>query len=342
MSSPFDQVEPPLTKVDQLKAIDPKKSVGFAALLLVKKVSERTAKNGSPFLTVDLGDKTGNFGIVIFGDTPYFPFFKTEAVEGSILLLTGVTAYYQDRFSPKIIELRKLSIEELAQYPTADLITSSSENPIAMWEELQAFIKKIKEEKLRATVEKVLEEVEEDFRIYPAGISMHHAYRHGLLEHTLHVARVADALLPLYKEVDEDLTRAGVVLHDVGKLKEYTYDMTMKFARPGVMEGHVVIGYRMARSAALKVGLDEDRLERLEHIILSHQGPKEFGSPVLAATPEAIFVSYIDNLDAKMGAVQQALRMAGENEEFTERPLPILETRLLLRPVAKAEGKKED
>ena len=336
--SVFDSIQTPLTKVEQLKAVDSKQSVGFLSLLLVKKVTERNAKNGSTFLTVDFADKTGSFGIVIFGDTPYFQFFKAEAPEGSIVLLTGTTAYYQERFSPKVVEIRRLSKEEYPQYPVADLITSSTENPQEMWKELLAFVEKIKDEKLRKTVLTVLEDDEEKIKIYPAGSSMHHAYRHGLMEHTLHLTRDVDALLPLYKEVHADLARAGVVLHDIGKVYEYDYEMTAKFSKLGTLHGHVVIGYRLARAAGLKAGLDPELLERLEHIILSHQNDLEYGAAVRPATPEAVFVAYIDNLDAKMGAVQNALRLAGENDEFVDAPMlaksnPGTKARLLVRPV---------
>jgi 3'-5' exoribonuclease len=318
MSSVFDNIDTPLTKVDQLKAVDPRQSVGFMSLLLVKKIGEKTAKNGSTFLTVDFADKTGSFGVVIFGDSPYFGFFKTEAPEGSAVLLTGTTAYYNDRFSPKIVDLRKLSTEEQKKYQMEDLITASTENPIAMWEELQSFIAKIQDEKLRQTVTSILEDEADKFKIFPAGSGMHHAYRHGLMEHTLHLARVADALLPLYPEVHADLVRAGVVLHDMGKIYEYTYEMTAKFSKLGTLHGHVVIGYRLARAAGLKAGLNPELLERLEHIILSHQGELEFGAAVRAATPEAVFVSLTDNLDAKMGAVQNALLTAAGSDEFVD------------------------
>ena len=347
MPSIFDALQTPLTKVEQLKAIDSKQSIGFLSLLLVKKVSERTAKNGSTFLTVDLADRTGSFGIVIFTDTPYFQFFKTEAPEGSIVLLTGTTAYYQDRFSPKVIEIRRVTKEEYDQYPVADLITSSTENPQEMWKELQVFIKKIEDPALLKTVQIVLEEEGEKFKIYPAGISLHHAYRHGLMEHTLHLARVVDALLPLYKEVNADLARAGVVLHDMGKIYEYDYDMTLKFSKLGTLHGHVVIGYRMARTAGLKAGLAPELLERLEHIILSHQNDLEYGAAVRPATPEAVFVAHIDNFDAKMGAVQNALRTAGENEEFMDAPILAAKSgggskaRLLVKPISEEPKKSK-
>ena len=148
---------------------------------------------------------------------------------------------------------------------------------------------------------------------------MHHAYRHGLLEHTVHMARAAGALLPLYREVDPDLALAGILLHDIGKTIEYTGALAPRRSRRGILQGHVVLGYQLVRKAGLKAKLDSDRLERLEHIILSHQGEMEWGAAALAATPEAVFVSLIDNLDAKMGMVQRALRQAAAGEEFSER-----------------------
>jgi len=330
--TPLDSLQMPLTKVSQLKTIAPNQPVGFTSLLLVKKVAERTAKNGATFLTADLGDKTGMFGVVIFSDSPYYTFFKTEAPEGAVILFTGTTAYYQDRFSPKVMDLRLVTKDEYAKYPIDDLISTSTENPIAMWEELQAFIAKIQNEKLRATVENALAEVGDAFKTHPAAKAMHHAYRHGLLEHTLHIARDCEALLPFYKEVHSDLARAGVVLHDIGKVYELDYDMTTKYSRVGTLHGHVVIGYRIVRSAGLKASLDADLLERLEHIILSHQGELEFGAPVKAATPEALFVSMIDNLDAKMGAMQSALRSGGDNDEFSEK-IPALGAKMYLKSV---------
>jgi len=339
MASPFDNVTTPLSKVSQLKATDPRESVGFMSLLLVKKIADKTAKNGAPYLVVVFGDKTGEFATTIFSDTPYFPFFKTEAPEGSVVLLTGTTAYYQERFSPKVADLRKLSATEQKDYPVHELVDASSENPIAMWDELMAFVGKIQNEKLRQTVLKAFEEVGEKFKSHPAARAMHHAYRHGLLEHTLHVCRAAEALLPLYKEIHADLVRAGTALHDIGKVIEFDYEMTTKYSKLGVLHGHVVIGYRIARAAALKVGLDAQLLERLEHIILSHQGELAFGAAARAATPEAVFVSLVDNLDAKMGAVQNALRMGGESDAFTD-VIPALGSKILLEPVRETPDAK--
>ncbi|HEX2101473.1 MAG TPA: HD domain-containing protein, partial [Candidatus Synoicihabitans sp.] len=190
---------------------------------------------------------------------------------------------------------------------------------------------------LRLTVRGVFEEVGDGFRSAPAAISMHHAYRHGLLEHTVHMARAAKALLPLYTEVDPALAISGILVHDVGKVIEYEGALGARRSRRGTLQGHVVLGYQLVRKAGLRARLDADRLERLEHIGLSHQGEPEWGAAVYAATPEAVFVSMIDNLDAKMGMVQRALRTAAAGDPFSER-LPGLNGPLLTAPIASANA----
>ena len=163
---------------------------------------------------------------------------------------------------------------------------------------------------------------------------MHHAYRHGLLEHTTHMARAARALLPLYPEVDADLALAGILVHDTGKVIEYEGDLVTSRSRRGLLQGHVVLGYQLVRKAGMKCKLATDLLERLEHIVLSHQGELEWGAAVIAATPEAVFVAKVDDLDAKMGMVQRLLRQANPEDEFSERH-PGLNSSLLLSKPAK-------
>jgi 3'-5' exoribonuclease len=157
---------------------------------------------------------------------------------------------------------------------------------------------------------------------------MHHAYQRGLLEHTVHVAQACTQLLPLYTEVHADLALAGSLLHDIGKAVEYSGALAPRKTRVGQLQGHVVLGYRIVRKAGIQAKLNNDTLERLEHIILSHQGELEWGAAAMAATPEAVFVSMVDNLDAKMGMVQRAMRKGTEDDEFSEY-LPGLKTVLL-------------
>ncbi len=328
-----DPAPPPLLTVRELKSPELHAGAPFAAVLVVKKLQVKTASNGNPFLSLDLGDRGGSFACTLFGDSPLFEPVKT-AGESAVLRIEGRSDTFQGRFSPKILKAVVLTEEQLAAEPglVDALVELAPENADELWAEFQACIDLILHDELRMTVRGVFDEVGEVFRRCPAAVAMHHAYRHGLLEHTLHMARACRALLPLYPQVDPDLALAGILLHDTGKTIEYEGTLATRRSRRGILQGHVVLGYQLARKHGIKARLDPDRLERLEHIVLSHQGEPEWGAAVYAATPEAVFVSMIDNLDAKMGMVQRALRQADPAAEFSER-LPGLNSALLTRPV---------
>ena len=302
----------------------------FSSLLVIKKLAAKTASNGNSFFSLELGDRTGSFTCTVFNDSPVFEALKA-AGEGAVVRIDGRIEFYQGRLSPRLAKAVALAEAELGAPGVLDnLVETPPEDHRALWQELQTFFDAIGHDELRMTVRGVFEEIGEIFRWSPAAISMHHAYRHGLLEHTVHMARVCKALLPLYTEVDPDLAMAGILLHDTGKAIEYEGTLATKRSRRGILQGHVVLGYQLARKHGIKARLDSDRLERLEHIVLSHQGEPEWGAAVYAATPEAVFVSMIDNLDAKMGMVQRALRQADAAGEFSER-LPGLSSQLLTR-----------
>lgn len=322
--------------VRELKALDAASNGRpFSSLLVVKKLASKTASNGNTFYSLELGDRTGSFTCTVFNDSPVYESLKL-AGEGAVVRIEGKVEFYQGRLSPRLAKAIALAEAELGVPGVLDnLVETAPEDHQALWQEFQGFIDRIKHDELRMTVRGVFEEIGETFRWSPAAVAMHHAYRHGLLEHTVHMARACCALLPLYTEVDADLALAGILLHDTGKAIEYEGTLATKRSRRGILQGHVVLGYQLARKHGIKSRLDSDRMERLEHIILSHQGEPEWGAAVYAATPEAVFVSMIDNLDAKMGMVQRALRQAGENDEFSER-LPGLSSQLLTKKVRPA------
>lgn len=319
----------PLSTVRDLKT-DGASGRPFASMLVLRKLSTKTAANGNPYLGIELGDRTGSFNCTVFSDSPAFEAVRT-AEEGSVLRVEGKVDTYQGRLSPKLSRAAVVPPDQLTSPEViANLVETAPEDAELLWRDLNQFVESITHAELRATVRNVLDEIGESFRTAPAATMMHHAYRHGLLEHTIHMARAAKALLPLYAEVDPDLAMAGILLHDTGKTIEYEGPLSAKRGRRGILHGHVVLGYQLVRKAALKAKLDPERTERLEHVILSHQGKLEWGAAAMAATPEAVFVSMIDNLDAKMGMVQRALRNAPPGDEFTERILG-LEAPLLLR-----------
>lgn len=322
--------------VRDLKALDAA-SHGrpFTSVLVVKKLASKTASNGNSFFSLELGDRTGSFTCTVFNDSPVFEALKA-AGEGAVVRIEGKVEFYQGRLSPRLAKAVALAEAELgAPGLLENLVETAPEDHHALWQEFQGFIDSIKHDELRLTVRGVFDDIGEVFRWSPAAVAMHHAYRHGLLEHTVHMARACKALLPVYPEVDADLALAGILLHDTGKAIEYEGTLATKRSRRGILQGHVVLGYQLARKAGIKARLDADRLERLEHIVLSHQGEPEWGAAIYAATPEAVFVSMIDNLDAKMGMVQRALRQADANAEFSER-LPGLSSQLLTRKIPPA------
>lgn len=319
--------------VAELKALPNDQPRPFAAVLLFLRATARKARNGSDFLIVELGDRTGSFSTTCFGDSAPFAFFSGQT-EGVVVRVEGQTDYYQGKFSPRLTGIGVLGENEIAEGNwLAKLVASATEDAGALWEELQGVVAAIPHEGLQAVTRQVFESIGERFRAAPAATAMHHAYRHGLLEHTVHVSRVARALLPLYPEVDPSLALAGVLLHDVGKAIEYSDGLSPTRTRTGLLQGHVVLGYRLVRQAAMKAkpALEQEILERLEHIILSHQGELEWGAAALAATPEAVFVALADNFDAKLGMVQQALRNTPPTQEFSDY-LPGLRVSLLTAP----------
>jgi 3'-5' exoribonuclease len=321
--------------IQELKQLDANLAVPFRGIYILRRKSTRTARNGNPFLSVELGDSGGSFNANCFGDSPVFTACD-GAPEGSIVRISGTTEYYQERFSPK---LKAAEVIDAAEADTegvlSQLVEIPPESDDELWAHIVEAIAAIEHPQLRETVQRVMDETEKQFRTGTAAISMHHAYRHGLLEHTTHMVRACRALLPLYPQVDGDLAIAGIILHDIGKLEEYQGDFAAKVSRIGILQGHVVLGFRTARKAAIQSKLNADLTERLEHIILSHQGEKEWGAAAMAATPEAVFVSMVDNLDAKMGMVQRVLRNTPEGEEFSEY-LAGLQTRVLVTPPDKS------
>jgi 3'-5' exoribonuclease len=302
----------------------------FTGTFILRKCATKTARNGSPFLSLELGDKTGAFSSTLFSDSPLFETISASA-EGAVFEIEGVVDSYQGRFAPKINAARGIPVETISAAALDSLIEAAPEGSEAMWEEFQECIAAIADEGLRVVVRSVFDEIGVSFRTSAAAVAMHHAYRSGLLEHTLHMARAARALLPLYPQVPASLALAGILLHDIGKTQEYTQGLVTKRTRLGIMQGHVVLGYQLARKHGLKNKLPPATLERLEHIILSHQGELEWGAAAMAATPEAVFVSMVDNLDAKMGMVQRVLRNAAPSDEFSDY-LPGLKAPVLLTP----------
>lgn len=196
--------------------------------------------------------------------------------------------------------------------------TGSAPRPLdVMWSELLARVAQVESGWVRRLLETVLERHGDRIRVWPAALVVHHAYRGGLLEHLLKLAELGDALAAAYT-VDGDLVFAGALLHAVGKTEELRYDAATSYSTRGNLVGHITLGVMMVEDAARSIeGFPAELLTRIEHLILSHHGARELGSPVEPMTEEAFILSALDDLDATLHQFRRHVHDDTGEGEFT-------------------------
>ncbi|MBD3363229.1 HD domain-containing protein [Candidatus Dojkabacteria bacterium] len=284
-------------------------------------------KSGSEYYKLEIGDKTGRITAMIWEDSiPNCN--ETELKEGNIVNIWGKVEEYKGAKQIKI-----LSTKPAENYKESDFISASKRNPKKMWEEFIDHVASIRDKNIKSLIKKIFEDekIKTKFKNFPAAERIHHAYKHGLLEHVLEMLDMAEPICNFYPEADKSLVKAGIILHDIGKIIELE-DNTISYLRTieGNLIGHLILGYELV----LKY-LDTDFPEflkiKLKHIILSHHGEQEFGSPVKPMIIEAIIVSQVDNLSSKTRQYQRILdENAQEQGEFSSRD-PFLGTKVYLK-----------
>ena len=306
----------------------------FITTVVVRKISRKMSKTGNPFLQIEVGDGIDTFNFNCFEGSETFLFFQKPSQKcPQIVKISGVIDFYAEKLSPRIKSIEEVT-DDVYETWLEKLVEKPEESLESLKLELETLVQTIQNPELQATVRQVFKDLGTGFYDSVAAVSMHHAYIHGLLEHTVHVAKVVRLMLALYPEINGDLAIAGALLHDVGKVLEYQHTTQEGIRRTtiGLLQGHVVLGYRLVRSAALRQKLHPAWLERLEHIILSHQGEPEWGAAVYPATPEAVLVGLSDNLDAKMAMVHHQLKKALPDQVFSDF-VPGLNSKLLTQAV---------
>ncbi|MGH9640140.1 MAG: HD domain-containing protein, partial [Bryobacteraceae bacterium] len=237
---------------------------------------------------------------------------------------------YQNRPQLTLHRLRRLEDHEV---DFADFFPCSERDPEEMFAELRGVIAGIGNEHLRALLESIFsdERLAAAYKIAPAAKNIHHARRGGLIEHVLSLCELCQAMAAHYKNIDRDLLLTGAILHDIGKTEELSYTRSFGYSADGQLLGHIVIGLRMVGSKVDRMPSFPPKLRTLvEHLIVSHHGVLEFGSPKVPAFPEALLLHHLDNLDSKMEAMRAALsREDPSDSEFTPWIVPL--DRILLR-----------
>jgi 3'-5' exoribonuclease len=268
----------------------------------VSSFSVRDKKNGGGhYLALTLNDKTGSMEARMWED---FASAITTCEEGCYVKVQGQVQKYQGKYQ---ITLTKLRLAAASEIDPADFVPTTRFNIDEMWAELRGYVDGFANADLRRLVFAFLddEQIGASYRAAPAAKVLHHAWIGGLLEHVVTLVRVCRAVAPFYPEVDPDLLITGAILHDIGKVRELSWGTTFSYTLEGQMIGHISIAQGMLREKiATLPGFPEKLRVLVEHMILSHHGKYEFGSPKLPMTPEAILLSALDDVEAKMQAMR--------------------------------------
>jgi 3'-5' exoribonuclease len=274
------------------------------AIFLVRQKDVRQKKTGEPWLSMILGDRTGEIEARMWDNV-------SEVVDtferDDFLRVRGLLQVHQNRLQ---LTIHKLQRQPEDAVDLTDFFPASTRNPDEMFEELRRVIDSIADPHLNMLLHSVFgdPEIARRFKVAPAAKNVHHAYLGGLLEHVLSMCGLARLTAAHYRDIDLDLLLAGVLLHDVGKVFELTYDRSFGYSTEGQLLGHISIGVRIVGDKLHAIPGFPSRLRALlEHMILSHHGELEYGSPRVPQFPEALLLHHIDNLDSKMECMRACL-----------------------------------
>jgi 3'-5' exoribonuclease len=280
------------------------------SVFLVKEKITAMAKNGKPYLTLRLMDKSGEVEAKVWDNVDLLSaiFDKDD-----FIAVRSKASVYLGKMQLVIAELKKVPEEEVA---LADFLPETSRDMGEMEGELARLIASLDNVDLKRLLAAFFDDPAflALYRSAPAAKGMHHVYLGGLIEHSLAVARLVDGIVPLYEGLNRDLLIAGALLHDVGKVREIAYIRSFDYTDEGKLLGHITIGVEMVRDkiAGLK-DFPRELAMLLQHMLLSHHGQYEFGSPKLPMTVEATILNYLDDLDSKINGIRTHVEKEPEN-----------------------------
>jgi 3'-5' exoribonuclease len=285
--------------VTDLAALEEGKN--FDGFFLVLSKQHRTTKTNKPYLNLMLADKTGQLEARVWepGDSRIAKDFD----KGDIVKVRGCCSRFEDRLQVKIDQLR---IAQPGEVEKSDMLPATGYDVNDLWRQLGNFIEGMSNSDLKALLRAILSDagIAAAYREAPAARQLHHAWLGGLLEHVVSLLRLGDRVAAHYPLLDRDLLLTGVILHDIGKIRELSWEIGFDYTIEGVLLGHIQMGVDLVEKAIASLPDFPDRLRTLVlHLILSHHGKLEFGSPKLPMIPEALVLNFIDDLDAKMQAV---------------------------------------
>lgn len=297
-------------------------------------------KSGEPYIALTLGDRSGQIEAKMWDNVEEV----LEAFEqDDFLKVKGLINKYKQRFQLTVHKLRKLGDTEI---DFSDYLPKTTKDIDELWQTLTNFVAGFENSHLKALVHSFMgdPEIATAYRNAPAAKTLHHAYIGGLLDHVVSLFRSCDLICRNYpQQINRDLLLTGAFLHDIGKIHELSYNRSFTYTTKGQLLGHMVIELEMlqAKVAALP-GFPEELRTLLEHLIISHHGQYDFGSPKLPMFPEALMLHYLDDLDSKMEAMRAQFERDStlESAWTTYNPSlgrPLLNTEKFLAPKKAAD-----
>jgi len=268
-------------------------------------------KTGEPYLALTLGDRSGHVEAKMWDNVE-------DAIDvfdqDDVIKIKGLLNKYKNRFQITIHKLRLLGDSEV---DFADYLPKTTKDIGELWKTLASFVATFKNQHLRALIDLFMAdpEIAEAYRNAPAAKTLHHAYIGGLLDHVVSLFRSCDLVCRNYPQVNRDLLLTGAFLHDIGKIHELAYHRSFSYTTRGQLLGHMIIELEMLQAKLAQLPDFPDDLKTLvEHLIISHHGQYEFGSPKLPMFPEALMLHYLDDLDSKMEAMRAQFERDAESD----------------------------
>jgi 3'-5' exoribonuclease len=308
------------------------KVVTSSFVVVTKQIKPK--KTGEPYLALTLGDRSGQLEAKMWDNVEEVldAFDQDDFVK-----VKGLINKYKNRFQLTIHKLRKLGETEI---DFSDYLPKTTKNIDELWQTLTEFVASFQNPHLKALVQAFMfdPEIAAAYRNAPAAKTLHHAYIGGLLDHVVSLFRSCDLIVRNYPHINRDLLLTGAFLHDIGKIYELTYNRSFTYTTRGQLLGHMIIELEMLQAKLdLLPDFPPDLKTLIEHMIISHHGEYEFGSPKLPMFPEALVLHYMDDLDSKM----EAMRAQFEREADLESPWtsynaslgrPLLDSAKFLKP----------
>ena len=269
----------------------------------------RANRNGDTYFLGQLRDRTGQISGLLWNVNESI---VSHINTGDYVRVKGKVQLFQGNLQ---VILTRIDLATDESVNSEDFIPQSNSDVLVQLERLREILLGLNDSDLSELMQSFLsdDEIVEGLKTAPAGIRLHHAYHGGLLDHIVNLCETASRLTDLYPNVDFNLLLAGIFLHDLGKIRELSYDTSFQYTDEGQLIGHLIIGIEMLddkiRETEERTNQDfpKEKALRLKHMIVSHHGAYEFGSPKLPMTPEAIALHHLDNLDAKTNEFQSLI-----------------------------------